>query len=202
MRYIEVKTALRQPYFTAQDIRLAGFKYSSLAISRWAKQGLVRKIKKGLYVFSDQEQSLDVKELASLIVIPSYLSLESALWMAGLIPEVVFGTTCVTSKAPITYNSYLGNITYRHIMPSLYFGYQSISSHYKPYYLAEPEKALLDYLYLTPSINNRDAVVELRIDPENFTHLNHAKIDQYLQIFSNHRLSHVIAQMRKIYVIN
>lgn len=202
MRYIEVKTKLNQSYFTSQDIRLAGYKYSSLTISRWVKQGLIQKIKKDLYVFSDQKQTFDIKELASLIVTPSYLSLESALWMAGLIPEVVFGTTCITTKTPISYNTYLGNISYRHVTPTLFFGYQSVPSQNKPYLLAEPEKALLDYLYLTPSIDNRDAVVELRIDSESFLNLNQPKIDQYLQIFDNHRLSHIIAQMRKIYAGN
>lgn len=199
MRYIDIKSRIETPHFTPQDIRNTGFEYSSLSISRWIKQGLIRKIRKGLFVFCDQEKLLDIKELASMIVEPSYLSLESALWMAGLIPEVVFGTTCITTKSPIEYQTYLGLITYRHLSPELYFGYKSVQSPNKSYYLAEPEKALLDYLYLTPSIDNRDAVVELRIDPDTFNHLNQVKLDKYLGIFGNNRVAHIIVQMRKIY---
>ncbi|EKD80059.1 MAG: hypothetical protein ACD_40C00213G0043 [uncultured bacterium] len=199
MKYIDLKSKIKTSYFTPLDIIQAGFAYSSLSISRWVKQQLIRKIKKGLYVFSDMEKTLDIKELASLVVEPSYLSLESALWMAGLIPEVVFGTTCITTKSPINYRTYLGSITYRHLSPGLFFGYLSVASKNKSYYLAEPEKALLDYLYLTSSIDNRDAVLELRIDPDNFNHLNQNKIDQYLTVFDNKRISHIIAQMRKIY---
>lgn len=200
MKYIDLKTKIKKAYFTPLDIQQAGFKYSSLSVSRWVKQKLIRKIKKGLYVFSDMEEQLDIKELSSLIVEPSYLSLESALWMAGLIPEVVFGTTCITTKSPIDYRTYLGSITYRHLSTELFFGYQSVEGQNISYYLAEPEKALLDYLYLTPSIDNRDAVVELRVDSENFNNLNQNKIDQYLTVFDNKRISHVITQMRKIYV--
>lgn len=199
MKYIDLKSKIKTPYFTPLDISQLGFKYSTLSISRWVKQGLIRKIKKGLYVFSDIEDTLDIKELASLVVEPSYLSLESALWMAGLIPEVVFGTTCITTKLPIDYRTYLGSITYRHISRQLFFGYQSVTSKNKSYYLAEPEKALLDYLYLTPSIDNRDAIFELRIDPDIFMELDQSKIDRYLTIFHNKRISHVIAQMRKMY---
>jgi len=199
MKYIDIKSKIKAPYFAPLDVVQAGFQYSTLSISRWVKQGLIRKIKKGLYVFSDMEKILDIKELASLVVEPSYLSLESALWMAGLIPEVVFGTTCITTKLPIDYRTYLGSITYRHISKKLFFGYQSVAGKNKSYYLAEPEKALLDYLYLTPSINNRDAVFELRIDPDIFMELNQHKIDSYLTIFNNKRVSHIIAQMRKMY---
>jgi len=199
MKYIDLKTSIKKPYFSPLDVKQAGFEYSSLSVSRWIKQQLIRKIKKGLYVFSDTEQLLDIKELASLVIEPSYLSLESALWMAGLIPEVVFGTTCITTKSPIDYHTYLGPITYRHISKELFFGYQSIEGKNKSYYLAEPEKALLDYLYLTPSIDNRNAIFELRIDPDIFKELDQHKIDKYLTVFDNKRVSHVIVQMRKMY---
>jgi len=75
MKYIDLKTSIKKPYFSPLDVKQAGFEYSSLSVSRWIKQQLIRKIKKGLYVFSDTEQLLDIKELASLVIEPSYLSL-------------------------------------------------------------------------------------------------------------------------------
>jgi len=57
----------------------------------------------------------------------------------------------------------------------------------------------LDYLYLTPSIDNRNAIFELRIDPDIFKELDQHKIDKYLTVFDNKRVSHVIVQMRKMY---
>jgi predicted transcriptional regulator of viral defense system len=202
MKYIDLKNKINSKYFSPTDIRNSGSNYSSATISRWASQGLIRKIRNGLYIFSDQEKTIDVKELASIVVEPSYISLESALSMAGLIPEAVFTTTCITTKLPISYATYLGNIEYRHVSPKLYFGYISVDSDTKPYYLAEPEKALLDYIYLTATIDNRDAVFELRLNPENFNNLDQNKLDQYLQVFHNSRMDHVITQIRKMYARN
>ncbi|RLA71851.1 MAG: hypothetical protein DRG30_08025 [Epsilonproteobacteria bacterium] len=202
MRYITLKNKLSNIYFTPHDIRIAGFKYSSLAMSRWTKKGLIRKIRNGLYVFIDRESELDVRELAGILVEPSYVSMESALHMAGLIPEVVFATTSITTKLPKSYTTYLGEVYYRHVSPKLFFGYISVEGPNQPYYLAEPEKALLDYIYLNSNIDNRDAVVGLRLDPETVTNLDHKKLDQYLQIFNNKRVTHIINQIRKIHVIN
>jgi len=201
MEYIGLKIAISSPYITRHEVEFAGLKYSHQQLSRWTKQGLIRKIKKGLYVFVDTEKELIVQELSSLIIEPSYISLETALSMAGLIPEMVFTTTCVTTKKPISYDTYLGKVDYRHVGQSLFFGYNSIQGPNKPYYLAEPEKALLDYIYLNASIDNRDAVTELRLDPEGFSKLDQVKIDEYLQVFSNIRMTHIIAQMRKIYAL-
>jgi len=199
MEYIEIKSKYDLPYLTKHDIEFRGFKYSPIQMSRWVKQGLITKIKKDLYVFSDQKNLLSIEEISSLIVEPSYISLESSLSKVGLIPEMTFTTSCITTKKPISYSTYMGNIQYRHLSSKLFFGYKVVQGKMKPFYVAEPEKALLDFIYLTSSVDSRADISEMRFNGEIFNSLNQQKLDEYLQVFANHRMHHIISQMRKLY---
>lgn len=54
--------------------------------------------------------------------------------------------TCVT---PQSFRTKSAGIVYRKISPHLYWGYQQKATRYNQYFIAEPEKALLDWIYLT-----------------------------------------------------
>jgi hypothetical protein len=69
------------------------------------------------------------------------------------------------------------------------FGYRLMSFENTMYKLAEPEKLMLDYLYLNPSINSLEALESLRL---NVTKLNSLldkqKLRDYLAMFKNKSL--------------
>ena len=57
-------------------------------LKRWTDSGYLIKLKRGLYAFSDWQQTAGIGEaMASRIYAPSYLSCEWVLARAGLIPE-------------------------------------------------------------------------------------------------------------------
>ncbi len=102
-----------------------------------------------------------------MLVHPSYVSLESALAHHGLIPEAVFTTTSVTTARPATYQTPLGRFDYRHIAPSLFWGYVEIpvgSGRGRQALVARPEKALLDLVYLRNGADRPAFLRELRLD--------------------------------------
>ncbi|MGB5218752.1 MAG: hypothetical protein WBN66_10695 [Smithella sp.] len=73
----------------------------------------------------------------------------------------------VTARINRRFTNDFGTFLYRHIKPELFWGYTETKTEYGHYLLAEPEKALLDYLYLNLSkIRNENdfAAVRLNLD--------------------------------------
>src|SRR5699024_7577613 len=115
------------------------------------------------YVFTDtpiSEQFLffTANELYS----PSYISLESALSWYGFIPEGVFQITSCSTRKTQTFHTGLRNFSYRQIKSELFFAYQleKWNNHYIA--IAEPEKTVIDYLYLHHEIAETGDFASLR----------------------------------------
>ena len=135
------------------ELMLAGVKDSKpvkVQISRWRKSGKLFQLKRGFYVLSKtyRKTSLFEPYISFLLKKPSYLSLEKALEYHGLIPEGVPVYTAVTSKRAAKFSSEIGVFTYRHIKQSLFWGYESVTLNSQTGFIAFPEKALLDLVYL------------------------------------------------------
>ena len=118
-------------------------------ISRWHKAGNLIQVKRGLYVLSEPYRKREVYEfyLASILMKPSYISLEKALEYYGLIPEAVPTYTSVTTKRPCRFVRDKWVFDYRHIKNELFWGYSSITVNKQTAFMAYPEKALLDLCY-------------------------------------------------------
>lgn len=196
MKYIEFKKLVTLPIFTSQDLKNLGARYTPSQLNGWLKLGYLTKLRGGLYAFTDSLETLPSQVVANSLHSPSYLSLSYALSHYGVIPEAVYTLTSITSKSTRTYDLSLGHFTYRHLPPRLFFGFTQISSPTTSYLLAEPEKALLDYLYLTPSIKNSKDILELRLNIEN---INWLKLKNYLTIFKHARLNHLIKILEDSY---
>ncbi len=134
-------------------------------LSRWVASGRVVRIHKGWYTLNEpfRRVRIDTQVVASTIKEGSYVSLHSALEYHGLIPEYVAETTCVTTGRPLTIDSPFGRIRYRHIKRDAFFGYLRVENGLQQAYVAKPEKAVLDLLYLTPGSEDRAYLNELRL---------------------------------------
>jgi len=177
--------------FSRQDIRLRELNVFDYQLSLWQKQGYIKKIKNGLYLFAENESSVSPEELAAKIYSPSYISLERALAFYGLIPEIVYGITSVTPKTTRRFKNEFALFIYRHIKPALFFGYKEIKSGMASYLIAEPEKALLDYLYLNQI---KDSVTwdELRLNNKTLNSLIKPRVLQkYLSIINKKWLTKI-----------
>lgn len=120
-------------------------------ISRWEKKGLLLKIKKGMYILNENDRKVFPSRFffANQIIWPSYVSLESALSYYGLIPERVEDVTSVTTKKTSSFNAPLGEFVYRHLKTEAFKGYRSFKDEAGlEIFIAEPEKAVVDFLYL------------------------------------------------------
>ncbi|MDD4000142.1 MAG: hypothetical protein PHX62_04525, partial [Bacilli bacterium] len=111
---------------------------------------------------------------------PSYLSFEYALSFYNLIPERVVTYTSATynKRKSKEYKNMFGYYTYKGVPKSTfpYFVKAYVEDTYS-YFIASPEKALCDMLYILPPVNKVKALEQLlfedlRINPDEFNLLN------------------------------
>jgi predicted transcriptional regulator of viral defense system len=191
MRYIELKEQLKNfIIFSLKDIKKKESGFDRRRLSEWQTKGYIKKIRRGFYVFSDQE--INEKTLfliANKIYKPSYVSCEMALSFYNLIPEGVYLITSISTKKTMSFNSPAGNFNYHKIKPELFFGYHLIKYHNQSYKIAEIEKAVLDYLYLNPSMSDTEAFLEWRFNREEFlAGADMEKFQKYLALFKSKSL--------------
>ncbi len=141
--------------------------YLQRQLSGWVEEGKLIQLRRGLYVLAPAYRKTDPHPflLANLIRRGSYVSLQSRLEHAGLIPEHVPVTTSVWTGRPGEVRTPLGRFAYRHIKPDLLYGYApEVVSEQQEALLAGPEKALLDLVHLTPGGDAPAFLKELRLE--------------------------------------
>jgi hypothetical protein len=135
-------------------------------LTRWVAAGRLHQLRRGLYALAPPFQKLWPYAflVANRLVRGSYVSLQSALAHYGLIPEYVPVTTSVTTGRPGTWDTPLGRYDFRHIRRDLLTGYRRTElPDGQEAFLATPEKALLDLIYLTPEADSPEYLQELRL---------------------------------------
>jgi predicted transcriptional regulator of viral defense system len=118
------------------------------ALRRYELRGLVERVSTKIYI-NHLNQQFSPRDLVNILRPESYISLESALVEKGVITQSPSVLTCVTPGYPQSFRSRSVNITYRKISTDLYWGTEEKATRYNKYRIAEPEKALLDWIYLS-----------------------------------------------------
>jgi predicted transcriptional regulator of viral defense system len=192
MDYISFKQKFKdRVLISSQEIKLCSPDFDDSQLYRWQRKKYLKKITRGKYIFSDLEISTrHLYYIANKIYEPSYISLETALNIYGLIPEHTYAQTSVSTKKTYSISSPICQFYYKRIKPSLYFGYLVEELKGVKYKIAHPEKALLDYFYLNPDIGSSKQAEDLRIDLEFFVEeYDITKFTKYLERFNSKALS-------------
>lgn len=135
-------------------------------LSLWTKAGRLYHLRRGLYALAAPYQKVKPHPflVANRMVIPSYVSRQSALAYYDLIPEYVPATTSVTTARPASWETPLGRFDFRHIKDSLLHGYRQIEVAPEQHaFVATPAKALLDLIYLHPGGDSPAFLREMRL---------------------------------------
>ena len=135
-------------------------------LSRWTKAGHLYQLRRGLYALAPPFQKVKPHPflIANRMVRGSYVSCHSALTHYGLIPEYVPVVTSVTTARPACWDTPLGVYQFRHIKTGLFRGYRLVeTSPGQRAFVASPEKALLDLIYLQPGGDSPPYLRELRL---------------------------------------
>ena len=137
-----------------------------LQLSRWTKAARVYQLRRGLYALAPPFQKVKPHPflIANRMVRGSYVSTQSALAHYDFIPEHVPVVTSVTTSRPGRWDTPLGSYKFRHIKTELFRGYRMVElGDGQHAFVATPEKALIDLIYLTPGGDSPDYLRELRL---------------------------------------
>lgn len=172
---------------------LRGYSRPYDKIMEMVNQGILVQLRRGLYMTSPLISKITPEPflIANHLYGPSYISLDSALFHWGLIPERVFEISCVTPK--ISKKIIVQNAVYSYThLPIAYYplGVQSIAlTKTQTVLIASPEKALCDKVITTAGINLRSKqqamaflVEDLRIDKDQLRELNTTEMTSWLPV--------------------
>ena len=137
--------SLDKPYFSPADLeKILGQKRPALyvTLNRLVKYGVLVRLRRGVYQVA--LRAPDLARIANQLVYPSYLSFESALSRYGILSQVPYALTFATPHCSRRLT--LGDtvVEFHQLKRELFFGYTLEGG----LYVAEPEKALLDQLYM------------------------------------------------------
>lgn len=119
---------------------------ASKALSRLEKFGHIVRLQRGLWALPEKVEPLMLPEYLTAPY-PSYVSLQSALYHHGMIeqiPETIYAVTLMRTKK---FKTQLATISSHHIPPEFFGGFITIGTNNIK--IATPEKALLDFCYLS-----------------------------------------------------
>ncbi len=154
MRLVDVLaalTALDAPVFTTQEaaarLRVPNA-HASVSLARLRAAGLLVRLRRGVWALPKRVDGLALPEFLTA-PFPAYVSLQSALYMHGMISQVPAVTYAVTLARTRRFVTPLGIVSLHHVRPTFFFGYEDAGSGGGR--LATAEKALVDFLYLAPA---------------------------------------------------
>ena len=141
-----------------------GREYSRVYIHRLKNRNLIREVERGKYALTD-----DPFEIASGIVFPSYISFISAYSIYGLTTQMpsTIHVVALRSRKPISAEGV--KIEFIRLRKQNFFGYKREKFRDKYIFIAEPEKAIIDALYLPrycPISESYEALKGKEISPE------------------------------------
>lgn len=135
-------------------------------LSRWTAAGRLHQLRRGLYTLAVPYQKVRAHPfvVANALVRGSYVSLQTALAHYGLIPEHTPVVTSVSSGRPGRWETALGVYEFRHVKIDWLHGYRQLDlGAGQQAFVATPEKALLDLVYLQPGGDSPAYLAELRL---------------------------------------
>ena len=152
-------------------------------IKYYAKEGSLIRLTRGVFA---KNKEYDVKELATSIYTPSYVSFETVLREAGIIfqhHDAIF----VAGPYPITKKINGHTIIFRKLKNSVLYNALGVKNE-KNYSIATPERAFLDTIYLSPKFYF-----------DNLRSINWEACFKLAKIYDNKQLIKRVTQYQKNY---
>lgn len=170
----------------AQIFRLSPHQ-AEYELNKLTKEGLLARLKRGCYML--KTDPLSDEEVANALYKPSYLSFEYAISRYGIIPESPYGLTSATTNPTRLFTRDHQAYSYYTIKQKAYTGYYLDTSGNKKALIAEPEKALADYLYFV-AIGQR-----FWNDRFDVSQLDKNKLIKYAKLFNRKKVIELIKDL-------
>jgi len=136
---------INKPFYTIADLeKITSLPRNSLYVAskRWLAGGIIERLAQGIYL--PMGSTISIENVAAQLYIPNYLSFESALSKHGVLNLIPYTVTFATTRKTKKYKIQKQEVEFRQIAPKLFFGFEMKNG----IYIASPEKAFLDEVYL------------------------------------------------------
>jgi predicted transcriptional regulator of viral defense system len=188
-----------EPVFSSSLLGVVGVspQQARLQLVRWVNAGKLIQLRRGLYALNQPFRKIEPHPflLANRIRKASYVSLQSALSHYNMIPEYVPVVTSVTTGRPEEVRTELGTYAFRHVRKPLFGGFLNVTvAPGQSAFLATPEKALLDLIYLVPGGDQAAYIDELRL--QNETALSTQALADAAKLFDSPKIDRAVAGIR------
>jgi len=143
--------ALAVPAFTTADAAATlglSIEAASQTLRRLAASGLATFVRRSLWTLATNPDPLVLAEYVTAPY-PSYVSLQTALYLHGMVSQVPSMTYLVSLARAGRVNTRIGTYSVHHVVPAFFGGFEHRAE--SGLKIATPEKALVDFLYLSPS---------------------------------------------------
>lgn len=150
-------------------------------------RGLFIKLRNNFYQLSDSSPSLYL--IANKLYQPSYISLEKALSHYHIIPETVYTVTSVSTKSTREFINSRGTFSFQQIKKDAFTGYAPMQLEGTVVLIAEPAKALADYLYF---VDLKKISLNDRLD---ISSINKSKLMKYVKLFNRTGITSLIEKI-------
>ncbi|MBT3190987.1 MAG: hypothetical protein HN341_00370 [Verrucomicrobia bacterium] len=177
-----------------------------LLLNRASKAGEIIRLKRGVYVLAPEYRKTEPPQwtIASLLLSPSHVSLETALAYHGLIPEAVYQVASVSTQRSRSFDTPLGVFSY-HCVPtkSPRAGVEAVCEPVPFWsYVATPLRAIADMVYLNRTVTwNKDGVgylcESLRIEELDLQEMQFERCGEIIEAFRNQRVKAFLKGMQK-----
>ena len=145
------------------------------------------KVRNGLYALRIDQPRDEV--IANRLYAPSYISFEYALSRYNIIPESVYTVTSATTRITREFVVSNKSFTYSHIKKQVYRGYKTEKISGMTVLMAEPEKALVDYLYF---VSLKRKTLNERL---NLRNLKKKSVVEYAKLFGKKSLIKLVNEI-------
>jgi predicted transcriptional regulator of viral defense system len=192
MKAVEAYGELRRldrPVFTTREAAALWRSEQTSAsrrLGRLERAGLLRRVQRGLWAL-DPEIDPGLVGPYLTAPLPSYVSLFSALAEQGMIEQVPRQISLVSPARPRRIVTSLGIYVVHRLAPELFGGFQGSE---RSGYLAKPEKALFDLVYIRAAAGSRAHLPELSL-PAGF---DRRELDHWCERIESGRLRTLVSR--------
>ncbi|MFH1227255.1 MAG: hypothetical protein V1701_05050 [Planctomycetota bacterium] len=174
----------------------------NVQLKRWLDAGKLIRLRKGLYILNQADRRFHPSRMfiSKELYSPSYVSTEYALSFYGLIPEKTADITCITSKKTAVFTNSLGRFVYQHLAQGCFRGFlESADEAGLKYFMATPEKAAVDFLYLNQRRFRDDyrLVLTESFRFQNTEILDKNKLSEYAALFNSRKLDRIVTALKQ-----
>jgi len=168
---------------------LADYAKPNDKVTQLLRAEVIIRVKKGLYVFGEdyRRRPYSRELLANLVYGPSFVSLDYALAVHGLIPERLAQVTSVTTGRARSFKTPVGTFVYRPTpREAFHLGMLRVEQEDIAFLIADPERALADKIREDRTARVRSLaearrylLEDLRIDESRVTTLHPGSLHEY-----------------------